>query len=63
VGDRRDAYKVIVEKPQGKRPIGRSRRRWNYNINAGVKEIFWKGVDCIDLSEEQICGRLSRTRR
>jgi hypothetical protein len=62
VGERRDAYKFVVEKPQGKRPLGRSRRRWDYNINTGVKTIVWNGVDCIDLSEVRICGRLSGTR-
>ena len=63
VGKWRDACRVVVEKPQGKRPLGRSRRRWDYNVNAGVKEIVRKGVNCIDLSEVQICGRLLRARR
>jgi hypothetical protein len=63
VGERKDACRVVVEKHQGNGPLGRSRRRWDYNINAGVKEIVWKGVDCVDLSEVQIYGRLSRTRR
>jgi hypothetical protein len=47
-----------VEKPQGKRPLGGSRRRRDDNINADVKEIVWKGVDCIDLSQIQTGGRL-----
>jgi hypothetical protein len=62
-GERGGACRVVVEKPQGKSPLGRPRRRWDYNINVGVKEIVWKGVDCIGLSEVQICDRLSRTRQ
>jgi len=63
VGKRRGACGVVVEKPQEKRPLGSSRRRWDYNINAGVKEIVQEGVNCIDLSEVQICGRLLGARR
>jgi hypothetical protein len=32
MGKRRGAYRVLVEKPEGKRPLGRPRRRWEYNI-------------------------------
>jgi len=32
MGERRDVYRVVVEKPEGKRPLGRPRRRWEDNI-------------------------------
>jgi hypothetical protein len=39
------AWKVLVEKPKGKRPRGRSRRRWEANIRTVVKKIGWEVVD------------------
>jgi hypothetical protein len=38
VGERRGVYKVFVGKPEGKRPLGRSRRRWEYNIKMDLQE-------------------------
>jgi hypothetical protein len=38
-------YRNWVRKPEGKRPLGTFRRRWNDNINMCVKEIWWNGVD------------------
>jgi hypothetical protein len=38
-------------KPEGKRPIGRSRRRWEDNIRIDIKEI-WEGVDLVDLAQD-----------
>jgi hypothetical protein len=35
-GDRRGAYRVLVERPEGKRPLGRSRRRWEDNIKMDI---------------------------
>ena len=43
MGDGRGACKVWVGKPEGKRPLVRSRRRWKDNIKVHVKEIFWGG--------------------
>jgi len=39
-----------VGKPQGKRPSGRSRHRWEDNINTDLKEIGWEDMDWIDLA-------------
>jgi hypothetical protein len=39
VGDVRKAYRIIVEKPEGKVPLGRSRHRWEHNIKMDLKEI------------------------
>jgi hypothetical protein len=38
-------YNILVGKPQGKRPLGRPRRRWEYNIKMDLREIGWDGVD------------------
>jgi len=39
MGDGKGAYMVLVPRPEGKRPIGRSRRRWENNIKFGVEEV------------------------
>jgi hypothetical protein len=42
-----------VEKPEGKRPLGRSRRRWVNNIKMDVREIEWDGMDWNDLAQDR----------
>jgi hypothetical protein len=42
-----------VRKPEGERPLGRSRRRWVDNINVNFKEINLGGVDWIDLAQDK----------
>jgi hypothetical protein len=44
-GERRDAYDVLVVKPDGKRPLGRPRRRWEDNIEMDLQELGWRGND------------------
>jgi len=39
-----------VGKPEGKRPIGRPRRRWDVNIKMDLQEVGWRGMDWIDLA-------------
>ena len=51
--ERRDAYKNLASKPQGKRPVGRPRRRWKANIELDLKEIRWDGLDWIDLAQDR----------
>jgi hypothetical protein len=41
IGDRRGAYRVLVGKPEGKRPLGRPRRRWEDNIKTYLQEVGW----------------------
>jgi hypothetical protein len=50
MGERRGAHRVMVERPQGKRLLERSRPRYVDNINANLKYIIWKGVT-VDLFE------------
>jgi hypothetical protein len=42
-----------VGKPEGKRPLGRPRRMWVYNIKMEVREIGWSGMDWIDLAQDK----------
>jgi hypothetical protein len=48
-----DAYRILVRKPEGKRPLGRPRRRWVDNIKRDVSEIGWYGMDWIDLAQDR----------
>jgi len=44
MGERRGVYRVLVGKPEGKRPVGRPRHRWEDNINVDVQEVgVWNG--------------------
>jgi hypothetical protein len=43
--EKRNAYKDFVGKPEGKRPLGRPKRRWEDNINMDLKEIRWVGMN------------------
>jgi hypothetical protein len=47
--DRRDAYRILVLKLEGKRQLGKPRHRWENNIRRYLKEIRWKGVEWIYL--------------
>jgi hypothetical protein len=51
MGETRNAYRILVGKPEGKRPLRRSRRRWVDNIKMDLGEIGWDGMDLIDLAE------------
>jgi hypothetical protein len=48
--EKRNAFGILVGKPEGKRPLGRPRRRWEDNIKMNHREIGWDGVDWIDLA-------------
>jgi hypothetical protein len=52
-GSKRNAYKILAGKPEGKRPLGRPRRRWVDNIKMELREIGWVGRDLIDLPQNR----------
>jgi hypothetical protein len=47
MGKNGNAYRLLVRKPEGKRPLGRPRRRWVDNISIDLGEMGWDGVDWI----------------
>jgi hypothetical protein len=51
--EKRNAYRILVGKPEGERPLGRPRRRWEVNIKMDVREIGWGGVDWIYLAQDR----------
>jgi hypothetical protein len=51
VGEKRNAYRILVGKPEGKRPLGRSKHRWKDNIKMELREIGWGSTDWIDLAQ------------
>jgi len=51
-GERRSAYRVLVGKPERKRPLGRTRRRWEDNMKMDLQEVGFGGMDWIDLSQD-----------
>jgi hypothetical protein len=53
IGEKRNAYKILVGKPGGKRPLGRPKRRWEDNIKIDHREIGWGGMDWIDLAQNR----------
>jgi hypothetical protein len=53
MGEKRNAYRILVGKPEGKRSVGRPRRRWVDNIKMGLREIGWDGMDSIDLAQDR----------
>jgi hypothetical protein len=46
-------YRTLVGKPEGKKPLGRPRRRWVDNIEMDLREIGWGGEDWIDLVQDR----------
>jgi hypothetical protein len=53
MGEKRNAYRILVGKPEGKRRLGRPRRRWVGNIKMDLREIGWNGMDWIDLAQDR----------
>jgi hypothetical protein len=50
--ERRGVYKVLVGKPEGKRPLGRPKCRWEENIKIDPQEVGCGGMDCINLAQD-----------
>jgi hypothetical protein len=51
--EKRNAYRILVGKPEGKRPLGRTKHTWVHNIKIDLGDIGWDGMDCIDLAQDR----------
>jgi hypothetical protein len=52
-GERGGTNRVLVGKPEGKRPLGRLRHRWVDNIKMDLQEVGWGGMNWIDLAQDR----------
>jgi hypothetical protein len=53
MGDEKNVYKALMGKPEGKRPLGRPRHRWEDGIRMDLREIGWGSVDWIQLAQDR----------
>ena len=53
MGERRGVYRVLVGKPEGKRPLGRTRRRWENNIRMDLQNVGCGVMDWIELGQDR----------
>ena len=53
----RNVYRILVGKPEGKRPLGKQRRRWEDNIKLDLREMGCDTGNCIDLVQERVKWR------
>jgi hypothetical protein len=53
MGEKRNAYRILVGNPEGKRPLGRPRRRWVDNIKMYLRETGWDGRDWVHLVQDR----------
>jgi hypothetical protein len=53
MGEKRNVCRILVRRPEGKRTLGRPRRKWEDNIKIDLREIGWDGMDWIDLAQDR----------
>jgi len=53
MGERRGVYRILVRKPEGKRPLGRPKCRWEDNIKMVLQEVGCEGMDWIELAQDR----------
>jgi hypothetical protein len=49
----RNAFKILVGKPEGKRPVGRLKHKWKDNIRTDLREVGWEDVDWLHLTQDR----------
>jgi hypothetical protein len=56
--EKKNAYRILVRKSEGKRPLGRQRRRWmgHIEMDQRERERGWGGMDCIDFDRDRLEG-------
>jgi hypothetical protein len=57
MGEGRGVYRILVERPEGRRPLGRPRRRWEDNIKMDLSETGIDGVNWIQLAQDRVQWR------
>jgi len=53
MGERKGVYRVLVGKPEGKKPLGRPRRGWEDNIKVDLQEVGCVGMDWMELAQDR----------
>jgi hypothetical protein len=53
MGERRGAHRDLIGRPEGKRPLGRPRRRWEGNITGDFQEVGWESMEWVDLARNR----------
>jgi hypothetical protein len=53
MGEKRGAYRIFVGRPEGRRPLGRPRHRWEDNIEMDLQNVGWGAMDWIELAEDR----------
>jgi hypothetical protein len=53
MGEKRGAYRILVGRPEGRRPLGRPRHRWEDNIKMDLQEVGCGGMDWIELAQDR----------
>jgi hypothetical protein len=57
-GETRNAYRILVGKPEGRRPLGRPRCMWEDNNKTDLRKIVWGGLDWIDMAQDRDHSRV-----
>jgi hypothetical protein len=52
IGEERDAYRILVGRREGRRPLGKPRRRWEDDIKTDLREVGWRGMNWIELAQD-----------
>jgi hypothetical protein len=53
MGEKKNAYRILVGKLEGRSPLGRPRHRWEDNVRMDLRDIRWGGMDWIDLAYDR----------
>jgi hypothetical protein len=53
VGEKRGSYRILVGRPEGRRPLRRPRWRWEDNVKVDLQDVGWGGMDWIELAQDR----------